>query len=96
MREQNDLTAQSSNATRLEYIETWVSGLESGKRISHIDLPVQCPTSCAFGGRHLDELYITSAWEELNGELRAAHPLAGDLFRMKTSNTGLRQPLFMG
>lgn len=68
----------------------------SGKRLSQIDLPVQCPSSCAFGGKNLDELYITSAWEELNEQQRANQPLAGDLFHMKTGVVGIPRPRFLG
>lgn len=68
----------------------------SGKRSSQIDLPVQCPTSCAFGGRSLEQLYITSAWEELNKEQRASQPFAGDLFRIQPATMGLPRPLFLG
>lgn len=68
----------------------------SGKRISQIELTVQCPTSCDFGGRNLDELYITTAWEELNEQQRASQPLAGDLFRIKIDIGGQPRPLFLG
>jgi len=67
-----------------------------GKRLLQIDLPFQCPTSCAFGGSNLDELYITSAWEELNEQQRASQPLAGDLFHMKTGIVGIPRPRFLG
>jgi sugar lactone lactonase YvrE len=67
-----------------------------GTKLSRINLPVQCPTSCAFGGEALDELYITSAREELNEEQRANQPLAGAIFRMKMGVTGLAQHLFLG
>lgn len=32
-----------------------------GQVETSIDLPVACPTSCAFGGKHLDNLYVTSS-----------------------------------
>lgn len=32
-----------------------------GKVPESIDLPTSCPTSCTFGGQHLDELYVTSS-----------------------------------
>lgn len=34
---------------------------ESGNTLEQIDLPVTRPTSCIFGGRGLDRLYVTSA-----------------------------------
>ena len=67
-----------------------------GKAEREIALPVQCPTSCAFGGPKLDELYITSAWTALNKEKRAKQPQAGDLFRVQTGIKGMEQPSFAG
>lgn len=61
-----------------------------------ISMPIEFPTSCAFGGPHLDELYITSAWTEIKPENRAAQPLAGDVFRLKTFVPGLPEPVFKG
>ena len=54
-----------------------------------IALPVSQPTSCAFGGPDLDELYITSARTGLTPAARAAEPLAGGLFRIRP---GVRGP----
>jgi len=68
----------------------------TGKVEREIQLPVQCPTSCAFGGANLDELYITSAWNELTVEQKKNQPYAGDLFRVKTDTKGLVSPKFAG
>jgi L-arabinonolactonase len=61
-----------------------------------VELPVQRPTSCTFGGPDLDELYITSAWIALSAAERKDQPLAGDLFRLKTNVRGLEEPRFLG
>ena len=63
-----------------------------------IQMPVEFPTSCAFGGPNLDELYITSAWVEMGGDpvRRAAQPQAGDVFRLKTRVRGFPEPIFGG
>jgi len=45
-----------------------------------IDLPVSCPTKCAFGGANLDELYITSAKTALSEAQREDEPHAGSVF----------------
>ncbi len=58
--------------------------------IEEIRLPVPRPTSCCFGGANLDELYITSAAWELD---LAQYPLAGNIFRVKTSVRGLPEPM---
>lgn len=63
-----------------------------------IEMPVEFPTSCAFGGANLDDLYITSAFVEIRdlADRRAIQPLAGDIFRLKTHVRGLPEPLFAG
>ncbi|GAC1349931.1 MAG: CBU_1789 family Dot/Icm type IV secretion system effector [Ktedonobacteraceae bacterium] len=68
----------------------------TGKVEREIFLPVQYPTSCAFGGADLDELYITSAWTALSQGQRKNQPLAGDLFRLKTGIKGQERPKFAG
>jgi len=67
-----------------------------GKVEQEFRLPVQYPTCCAFGGEHLNELYITSAWTALSAEQRKNQPLAGDLLRVKTDIKGLERPKFGG
>jgi sugar lactone lactonase YvrE len=61
-----------------------------------VDLPVERPTSCAFGGPELTTLYVTSASEGLGAEARAAQPLAGGLFAFDAGVKGLALPLFEG
>lgn len=63
-----------------------------------IAMPVEFPTSCAFGGPELDELYITSAYVEIRdlADRRAMQPQAGDVFRLKTHVRGLPEPFFAG
>lgn len=61
-----------------------------------IPMPVEFPTSCAFGGADLDELYFTSAWIEVKPEDRAIQPWAGDVFRLKTHVRGFPEPVFRG
>jgi sugar lactone lactonase YvrE len=57
-----------------------------------IDLVVHLPaarvTKCAFGGKALDELYITTARIGLDGRQRAAQPLAGSVFRCRPGIRG--------
>lgn len=62
----------------------------AGKLMQRIDMPVQRPTSCMFGGAALNELYVTSASQELD---RTQQPQAGDLFRIRTDARGLPEPL---
>ena len=61
-----------------------------------VELPVERPTSCAFGGEDLTTLYVTSAWDGLDPEARAQQPLAGGLFAFDAGVKGLALPLFEG
>ncbi|MEN8242617.1 MAG: SMP-30/gluconolactonase/LRE family protein, partial [Chloroflexota bacterium] len=62
-----------------------------------IELPVECPTSCTFGGADLNQLYITSAWTALTPEQRTVQPQAGDLFRIEFNDiTGQPANHFLG
>jgi sugar lactone lactonase YvrE len=62
----------------------------------HIRFPVQHVISFAFGGKDLDELFVTTAWWDLNEEQRKEQPWAGDLFRVHTGARGLLEPAFAG
>lgn len=68
----------------------------TGQAMQELRLPVQYPTSCAFGGASLDELYITSAWTALSPEKREQQPLAGDLFLVRAGVRGQTQRRFAG
>jgi sugar lactone lactonase YvrE len=67
-----------------------------GKLEREIRVPVELVTCIGFGGENLDELYITTAWYNLNDSRRKAQPLAGDLFRIKTDIKGIPEPKFSG
>lgn len=60
----------------------------TGKLLEDIVLEnVELVTACAFGGKNLDELYITTARAILNEEQRRNQVHAGKLFRTKVANT---------
>jgi sugar lactone lactonase YvrE len=61
-----------------------------------VPMPVQQPTSCAFGGEDMTTLFVTSAWDGLSREARASQPVAGGLFAIETGVKGLALPLFEG
>jgi sugar lactone lactonase YvrE len=66
----------------------------------HIDrvlkLPVSQVTSCAFGGRNLRTLFITTASIGLSDEQLAQEPLAGRLFSVDVDIAGLPANSFAG
>ena len=67
-----------------------------GKIERQIRFPVQHVISFAFGGKDLDELFVTTAWWGFGEEERKQQPWAGDLFRVKTGVKGLVEPAFAG
>jgi sugar lactone lactonase YvrE len=67
-----------------------------GKVDREYRLPVPNPTSCAFGGKRLDELYITSASLGLSKEEKERNVQSGDLFCLKAGITGMDEPRFAG
>ena len=67
-----------------------------GRIARTIDLPVQRPTSCAFGGPDLDILYVTTASQRLSAEELAQQPLAGALLALDVGVRGLPEPRYVG
>lgn len=66
-----------------------------GRMVRQIDLPVSCPTKCAFGGANLDDLFITSARTVLTTEeQRMREPHAGSLFVCRPGVRGRRATPF--
>ncbi|MBU3005573.1 SMP-30/gluconolactonase/LRE family protein [Paraglaciecola arctica] len=61
-----------------------------------IDLPVPRPTSCAFGGKDLSTLYITSARIRLSSEALSESPLSGSVFAVETGIKGVPINSFAG
>lgn len=67
-----------------------------GKLMATLPMPVQRPTSCAFGGDEMKTLFITSAWIGLTENERQAQPLAGDLFAVDCDTPGQVATFFAG
>jgi sugar lactone lactonase YvrE len=67
-----------------------------GKLARSLAVPVEFPTSMAFGGPELEDLYITSALYEIPKDKRAHFPLAGALLRVRGAGRGLAEPMFAG
>jgi sugar lactone lactonase YvrE len=61
----------------------------SGEQDAVLPVPVSQPTSCAFGGPGLTDLFITTANVGLSEAERADQPLAGRLLRMNPGPIGL-------
>jgi sugar lactone lactonase YvrE len=69
---------------------------KTGERLSEVKLPAAQVTACAFGGKNLDELYITTARTGLKEKDIDKQPYAGGLFRVKTDVKGIRGNKFKG
>lgn len=59
-----------------------------------IEMPVQRPTSCCFGGENLTTLFVTSARRDLDEIALAKGPNAGSVFAIETDVTGIPEPLY--
>ena len=68
----------------------------AGELLGLYPLPVSEPTCPGFGGPDLDELYLTTAWQELDEQGRAAEPLAGHLLRARPGVRGLPVSCYAG
>jgi len=55
--------------------------VHSGAELDRIRLPAARITSCCFGGKNFDELFITSSAYLVPDEERERTPLAGSVFR---------------
>ena len=68
-----------------------------GELLQRIELPVQYPTMCTFGGPNLDVMYVTSSSQGLSDEERMQQPLAGALFRIDGLGVrGIEEPFYGG
>ncbi|CAN5519008.1 N/A [soil metagenome] len=61
-----------------------------------VNVPASQVTSCTFGGRELDELYVTSAADDIAPEQRRDEPHAGAVFCVRPGVTGLPADRFAG
>lgn len=68
----------------------------NGKEDVVVDVPTRQPTRVAFGGGHLNTLYITSARDGLTVEALAKDPYAGGVFAVDVPFIGIPEPRFAG
>jgi sugar lactone lactonase YvrE len=76
------------------WVAIWGGGVlrrfaPDGTQDAVLPVPVSQPTSCAFGGPGMDDLYVTSARVGLTEAELAAQPLAGRLLRLRPGPVGL-------
>jgi sugar lactone lactonase YvrE len=68
----------------------------AGKVDRVIELPVQNPTCCCFGGARFDTLYITTAAQGLKEPDFEKQPLAGSVLAVRPGVSGLPENRFAG
>ncbi|WP_173916713.1 SMP-30/gluconolactonase/LRE family protein [Halobacillus sp. Marseille-Q1614] len=62
---------------------------ETGEQLNFISVPAVNVTSCTFGGKNIDELYVTTARKDMNEEQLSQYPYAGGVFKIKTTVKGI-------
>jgi len=67
-----------------------------GHMLAGFAVPAMCPTMCAFGGRDLRTLYVTSARQRRSADELAQLPQSGGIFAMPVDVPGLPEPKFAG
>ena len=92
------MTVDSEDCLWIAFWDGWCVRRYSpeGNCLELLRLPVQKPTSCAFGGPDLGQLYVTSASIGLTLQERSEQPCAGGLFMLDTPYTGLEDVAFEG
>jgi sugar lactone lactonase YvrE len=92
------MTVDSEGCLWIAFWDGWCIRRYSpdGEWLETIKVPVQRPTSCAFGGLDLDRLYITSASIGLEEADLAMQPNAGGLFMVVPGVKGLPETPFAG
>ena len=63
-----------------------------GRQIQKYRLPVSQPTCPAFFGPALNEIVVTSSFEHMSAEARAAEPFAGSVVKLRRNVRGIREP----
>lgn len=92
------MTVDSQGCLWVAFWDGWcIRRLSPGGEVMEtLDLPVQRPTSCAFGGPELDRLYVTSATIGLDKDALEMQPCAGGLFLLEAGARGVPQVPFAG
>lgn len=62
---------------------------QTGQLLEQIPVPALQTSSCIFGGKDMNELYITSARKGMSEENLKKYPLSGGLFKVETKVTGM-------
>jgi sugar lactone lactonase YvrE len=84
------------------WVALWGGGMvarfdpQTGELLQKIKVPAPNVSSCAFGGKNLDILYITTARSGLRPDKLAEFPLSGGLFWVKPGVRGVKAEFYKG
>ncbi len=67
---------------------------QNGALLHKVEVPAPHVTSCAFGGEHLDTLYITTARDGLSAEQLERWPQSGNVFSARVGVEGVKAGYF--
>ncbi len=62
---------------------------QTGQLLEQIPVPALQTSSCVFGGKDMNELYVTSARENMSEADLEKYPHSGGLFKVETKVTGM-------
>jgi len=68
----------------------------TGELLEQIPVPAKNVSSCVFGGKNMNELYMTSARKGLDEAALTQYPLTGGVFRLETMVEGMPTFEFTG
>lgn len=66
----------------------------TGDQLQRVDVPAHNVTACAFGGRNLDSLFITTAREDMTEKELEKYPDAGSVFVVVPGVKGVKSDFF--
>ena len=92
------MTVDAENCLWIAFWDGWCIRrfAPDGSLLAEIPVPVQKPTSLAFGGTHMDRLFITSASRDLLETELASQPEAGGMFGFAPGIRGIAELPFAG
>ncbi|MBL0923081.1 MAG: SMP-30/gluconolactonase/LRE family protein [Sphingomonadaceae bacterium] len=92
------MTVDAENCLWIAFWDGWCIRRFSpdGEMLLEVPMPVQRPTSVAFGGTDMDRIFISSASRDLTAEERCGQPDAGGLFSFKPGVRGIAEMPFAG
>ena len=66
-----------------------------GERVLLVQIPTSQPTCVAFGGKHMNLMFVTSAWQDFDKLKKESDPNAGCMFVYETDHQGITESQFV-